>query len=103
MTRSSLRPPAVPTLLVRRCAPRGESDFVVADLAEEFEHRVARIGLTAARRWYWSEALTSCTPLLVQRWRSARRTRRSGDSMRAALLDDVRFALRLARRSPLAS
>ena len=61
---------------------------------------------TDARRWYWGEALRSCIPLAARRWSlsdQSRATSRNGDSMWSPMLDDVRYAARLARRTPLAS
>jgi putative ABC transport system permease protein len=99
-------PPGVAEWIVRRSSGPEESELVVGDFREEFDERAALLGRDAARKWYWAEALRSWAPLLRRRWqRSARQhaLKRKTDPMWNSLLGDARYALRLSRRSPLAS
>ncbi|MEP6492439.1 MAG: ADOP family duplicated permease [bacterium] len=103
---SEPRPPQLAEWLVRRAAPAADADFVVGDLREEFDERLASLDVAAARRWYWGEVLRSLLPLAGQRLVSAQRTTtppRDADSMWTPLLGDARHALRLAARNPFAS
>src|SRR5207342_1323662 len=105
-TMKELRPPRVAEWLARRAAPRADADFVASDLREEFDDRVTLIGASAARRWYWTETLRSLLPLVARRWTSPAASSardRQGDAVMNSILDDVRYALRLARRTPVAS
>jgi predicted permease len=83
---------------------------LVDDLDEEFAARAARDGAARAARWYWMQALVSAPWLLATRTRArlARPTRTAtprtaprGDPMLAQVRDDLRHALRRARRHPL--
>ena len=99
-------PPRVAEWLARRAAPPADADFVASDLREEFDHRVALVGESVARRWYWTETLRSFFPLIARRWTVARPSdamNRQGDAVINSVFDDVRYAVRLARRTPLAS
>ncbi|HEY4132320.1 MAG TPA: ABC transporter permease, partial [Gemmatimonadaceae bacterium] len=103
---SARKPPAIATWLVRRASPAAERQFILGDLREAFDERVASIGLARARRWYWRDALASLAPLAARRFFIA--THRSsiatpGDSMWTSLLADLRHAARLSRRGALAS
>ena len=99
------RPPRLAELAVRVASPSEERAFVVGDFREAFEDRVAHDGVSAARRWYWREALRSVGPLVARRWQSDRRrtSQPSSHSRAEFVLADIRYALRLSRRSPLAS
>ncbi len=100
------RPPRIAEWLARCAAPPADADFVANDLREEFDSRVTSVGASAARRWYWSETLRSLLPLVARRWTSASTSGakdRQGDAVMSSILDDVRYAWRLARRTPLAS
>ena len=88
--------------IVRALAPRDLRGVLLDDLDEAFAKRAAAEGEAAARRWYRRQALTSIRPLLVVRARS----RRDGpaEERPAFAMDtirhDLRYALRLLRRSP---
>jgi predicted permease len=105
MTVSGLEPPRLAEWIARHASPPSETEFVAGDLREEFDARVATDGWRRARQWYWQETLRSVGPLLARRVRtsSVQPNPPSGDSMWSPLLGDARYALRLSRRSPLAS
>ena len=113
--RKPIAPPRLAELAVRFASPREERPFVLADFREAFDDRLLRHGARAARAWYWREALRSLAPLATRRWEARRSTAEPvTDGARAAnartkgarierILGDVRYALRLSRRSPVAS
>lgn len=52
-------PPPLAEVLVRSLIPRGHvRSSILGDLREEFGERAEREGLSAARRWYWRQAVT---------------------------------------------
>jgi putative ABC transport system permease protein len=76
-----------------------EREFALGDLHEEFLDRLQRDGVARARRWYWYQALRSCFTRRSRGYRhQPSRPRRM--SVMSHLLQDLRFALRLLRRSP---
>ncbi len=101
----SAAPPRLAQLLVRIASPSSEREFVVGDFRDGFDDRVARNGVAAARRWYWRETVRSCGPLVKRRLELGRHPAldASGASGADHLIADVRYAVRLSRRSPLAS
>jgi predicted permease len=96
--------PAVAEWLLARSLHASERDLVLGDVEEEFHHRLARVGLRAARRWYWRQVLGSLWPNLRRRLARRRRDHSSleGSAM-DALMQDVRYAWRMMRRRPLVS
>jgi putative ABC transport system permease protein len=75
-----------------------DREFAIGDLEEEFLDRIERDGRDLARRWYWRQALRSLITRQPRRYpqplTSPRRPAMNHFSM------DMRFALRLLRRSP---
>jgi putative ABC transport system permease protein len=94
-----MRPPRAAAWLAGWRLTREEREFALGDLEEEFADIAAVTGVRAARRWYWRQAVRVC---------AVRRSRYSSLPSHATprkplmqnLLHDVRFALRLVRRSP---
>jgi putative ABC transport system permease protein len=101
----SAAPPRLAEALVALLSTSEERPFVVGDFRDAFDERAARLGAAAARAWYWREVLRSLAPLARTRWRATagpnRQPRR--DDAATDAIADVRYALRLSRRSPLAS
>ena len=62
-----IRPPRLPTIIVRVVADGDTRASLLADLQEEFEGQVRDHGTRAARRWYWSQVLRSLPPLAWRR------------------------------------
>ncbi len=104
-------PPGVAEWLVARCLPRRDRDPMMADLAELYLHRSSKLGVNAARLWYWSLVLSFPTRLLLNRvsLRSQRSpytaipnssTSRSLGAIMSSFFQDVRYALRGFRRTP---
>ena len=88
--------------LVRVTAHAEQRSAQLGDLAEEFEER-AETDPASARRWYWKQALGSTGANLGHRMRRAYRgghRGRRGDGTMIGLLQNIRFALRGARRHP---
>jgi hypothetical protein len=57
-----------------------DREAVLGDLQEEFAALAAASGLSAARRWYWTQTLTSVLPNLLRRIRGERQLRRLQES-----------------------
>lgn len=96
-----LRPPALATLLLRATAPAEDRHAQLGDLREEFEER-ARRDPARARRWYWRQAVGSVTPNLGRRIGSAYlalKATGTGEETMQSFLQDLRLALRGARRN----
>src|SRR5438128_2331462 len=74
----------------------------LGDAEEEFAVVAARHGARRARRWYWTQTLASAWPLLARR-STAPNDSPPADPMWRTTLADARYALRLARRAPLAA
>ncbi|HXT15349.1 MAG TPA: ABC transporter permease [Gemmatimonadaceae bacterium] len=105
MTRAdTAAPPRIAEWLVAIASPANDRRFVLSDFRDAFDERVHRDGIRAARAWYWGEAVRSIVPLVARRL--SRRDASDAPTSRARWSDamvDVRYALRLSRRSPLAS
>ena len=96
-------PPRLAVRLLSIVSPAEDRPYVLADFNVEFEDRANRSGLAAARVWYWREALRSATPLAARRAHLARMRPTVGTPGGwNEAFGDVRYALRLSRRSPLA-
>jgi predicted permease len=93
------RPPLLARSLLRLAVPAAHREFVTGDLNETFNELAGRIGARRARRWFWREALiAACT-----RWPRAAspvQAPPTGDSPVQTLFQDLRFGVRLLRRSP---
>ena len=90
--------------LLRRVLMSSEAELVLGDFREEFDERAASLGVSAASRWYWSETLRSLVPLARRTTQARKRQHsRADEPMWTPLIGDTRYALRLSRRSPLAS
>ena len=95
------RPPRLARLLIRLTAPPSWRAAQLGDLQEELEERAATPE-GGAHRWYWRQALGSVVPNLA--YRLGRKGRpgphRRGEGRMEKLLQDLRFAVRSARRNP---
>jgi putative ABC transport system permease protein len=95
--------PAFARWLLTVAAPPAERGYVLDDLGEEFDSRVAANGRTRATAWMISQTVRSLGPLAVTRFH-ARRAHSvpvsQGDPVLTQLRDDLRFSLRVALRRP---
>ena len=86
-------------------AMRGEDRrFALADLEEEFEERVERLGGWSARRWYRAQVMRSLPHAvrgrLVRRGaRGSSKTSMNGEGMMKGRMQNILTDLRLATRS----
>ncbi len=98
--RRPVRPPRAAELLVRLTVPHAQREDQLGDLQEEFEERVAR-GDPGARAWYRRQAVGTAAANLGYRLRAARgtTTARRGDGTMGTLLQNIRHALRGARKN----
>jgi predicted permease len=105
-------PPAAPRLpslaaaLLRGALPHAEREEVLGDLADELLEREARSGRAAARRWLWTQVLSSLPTLLRRSWWRGRtgfepranRLHTGGPPMESWIMDARFVARRLASR-----
>jgi putative ABC transport system permease protein len=104
MTEAPTHPPMPPPWAERLAAmrlPADRREFVVGDLGEEFQHRLASQGPEAARRWYWRQAWRTAFgrhPRLLRPPMAPDMTRRPPPM--PPILPDLRYALRGLRRQP---
>jgi putative ABC transport system permease protein len=103
------RAPRLARALMMLLLPRAEREFVIGDLEETLDARVAAgMSLRAARRWYWRAALTSVVSFnQPERFESPltpgalpRPPYRRGDGMIGNLMRDVRYGLRVLLTKP---
>jgi putative ABC transport system permease protein len=119
MTRATPSPPRAAIALLRICLPRGKvRESVLGDLHEGYVDMIEACPRDSfkrleASRWYWHQALVLALHYLVRRARPARRQYRPigssaneqanrlqrGSPMKT-LWQDIRFAVRMFRRSP---
>jgi predicted permease len=97
------RPPRIALWLMARSLAADERAPVIGDLLEEFEARAGG-DAAGARRWLRSQVLRSFGPNLSRRLRNEPVIvpEQRGAPPMNGFVTDLRFALRLARRSPLA-
>jgi putative ABC transport system permease protein len=93
-------PPRLATWLLSRRLDPAEREFAIGDVIEEFADRVERDGLARARRWYWRHALRSLFTRRPRRYVQQQDQPEIRQTPMTHLLPDIRFALRLLRRSP---
>jgi hypothetical protein len=74
------RPPALAERVIVWSLAFADREAVLGDLQEEFAALAAASGTGAARRWYWTQTLTSVGPNVVRRIRGERRQRRVDES-----------------------
>jgi putative ABC transport system permease protein len=103
MNDRGFNPPRLAERLLNIVSSTEDRAYVLADFEEEFEERANTAGLAAARAWYWREVLHSAAPLAARRAHLTRRRPDLGTSGGwTEIVGDMRYALRLSRRSPLA-
>jgi len=83
--------------------------YALADLEEEFEERVERLGAWSARRWYRAQVMRSLPHALPGRFARRRAMGKNGKSMNGEgmmrgrmqnILTDLRLATRSLRKAP---
>ncbi|HWK08699.1 MAG TPA: ABC transporter permease [Vicinamibacterales bacterium] len=94
-----LQPPRLATRLLLRRVPERWREFVVGDLEEEFRSRAAA-NPSAARGWFWRQALRCAVRPPRQAQAYPYTTFSPGDPWMHTLLGDIRYAVRVLRRSP---
>ena len=101
-----MKPPRLALWIHERSLRGSERDTVIGDLLEEFGAR-AEHDLPGARRWIWQQTLASLAPNLRRRLRPAAPGEHADRPQRRHPMNgfttDLRFALRLIRREPLAT
>ena len=106
----SSAPPRLASRLLERATPEDEREFVLGDMAEEFEDRLqSGQGRARAGLWYWSQSVGHARRRLFQllgaRWKRRGRTVGGGGSLpnwgkqRGELMIDFMVDLRFAGRS----
>ena len=90
-----MKPPAVARGIVQFFSDPEDRAFLLEDLADRFGEVARTEGLRAAKRWYWSQALSVVPWALVSDFELIRLRSWQG------MLGDIRFALRTLIRRPL--
>jgi putative ABC transport system permease protein len=94
-----IRPPRIAVWLVERRVSKGEREFALGDLEEEFAVVCHDQGRAAARRWYWRQAIR--VVLAPRRWRqTAPGSEGTGAGLVESVLHDLRLSFRSLRMSP---
>ena len=91
------QPPELAARLLARRLSAEWRDYVLGDLEEEFRGR-AEQSEPAARRWYWRQALRCM--IAPPRPSTAFMDTPKRDPFMRTLIPDVRYALRVLRRTP---
>ncbi len=86
--------------VIEMTAPPADREWIVGDVVEDFERRRTTMGNPAARRRLVDEALRGCAHFARHMFAFAPDRESPGDSLMQTLLSDVRYAIRLLRRSP---
>ncbi len=89
-----MKPPAVARALVRFCSDPSDRAFLLQDLSDRFRELARTKGPQVARRWYWTQALSTLRWALVPDTLIRRRSW-------AGLVGDLRLGLRTLTRRPL--
>jgi putative ABC transport system permease protein len=93
-----MAPPALAVWLLKRRLSGDWLEFVLGDLEEEFHSRAAA-SPSAARRWFWRQAIRCAARPLAHH--AVRLTpAASGDSNVSMILSDLRYAFRTLSRAP---
>ena len=92
-------PPAAAEALLRRWVPEGQVGLsILGDLREEYEAVAEERSVPSARRWYWRNALALSARYAAHRGREA-----LGAGPLATSGADLRFGLRMLRKTPMLS
>ena len=95
------RPPFLAHLLLALVTPKSDREFLIRDLAEEFNILIAEgSSARAARRWYWHQALASVPWSLHRRGPNILGNSGSRVTRVTALIQDVKHAARKLRMRP---
>jgi len=101
-----MNPPVLARRLLERFLPPTEREAIIGDIDEEFRRYVVPSrGAKQARFWYWRQAILSIPAAMELGARIRRRPRQNGEERRArslvaGMVQDLRYAIRLARRDP---
>jgi putative ABC transport system permease protein len=91
-------------LLIRLATPRGEREWVLGDTLEELDLIERTAGRRASQRWLRREAWRVLLAAPRHRWvlrsRLATIVDRRGDHIMRTIRDDIRYTVRLLKRSP---
>jgi len=93
-----MAPPALAVWLLKRRLSGDWQEFVLGDLEEEFHSRAAE-SPSAARRWFWRQAI-HCAARLPAHQAVRLAPAASGDSHVSMILSDLRYAFRTLSRAP---
>ena len=95
-----VRPPRLARWVLVALLPERYRDNQVGDLAEEFRALADARGLRAARRWYWSQTLTSAKANLTLRVRARSYRPKEGSATMGTLWQDIRYGARGLGKNP---
>jgi predicted permease len=93
--------PRLAVRLLRLFIPADARAEILGDLAERFARRKERHGERAARRWYRRQVVSFFLLAVRERVRALSRINLRSTSMIRPLLQDIRYAIRTLRRTPV--
>jgi putative ABC transport system permease protein len=98
---SAPQPPALARLLLGIVTPKRDREFLIRDLAEEFDLLIAEgSSRRKARSWYWHQVLASVPWSLKRNTPYNRVELGSRASLATSLIQDIKFAARRLRTRP---
>lgn len=94
-------PPQLAEWLLQRMLRSPNREFILGDLAEQFDHRRAR-NRVRAQLWYWMQVLMWIPPMIVRaRVGGSGHREHRGSSLLDAIVQTLRMASRGVRRQPV--
>lgn len=104
MSMERFPPPSPPTAArwwLRFVLRKASHEVIAGDLEEEFATEIVpRLGTTKARRWFWRQAILSVLACLRPPSSPPQELLRRGDHPMDIFLQNLRFGLRMLRKSP---
>ena len=95
------KPPLLARLLLHLVTPKRDRQFIIRDLAEEFDILIAEGGSTReARRWYWHQVLGSVPSSLKRSGPHMLGNSGSRVTRVTSLIQDIKYAARRLRTRP---
>lgn len=97
---SNWGPPRFAQFLINRCAPRSLREHLLGDLEEQFQANLCTVGIKAAKRRYWRQAIATLWHWPLGPGPGRQPHVKNRESSMFSLLDDARFAIRQLLRQP---
>lgn len=99
-TPAEQNPPRVAVFLLRLFSPAAEHEELLGDLSEEYNKHWLPRGRGVARRWYWSQVLSSLRAGLDRPTRRLPGVQK-GDGLMSGFVQDLRYGARSLLKAPM--